>query len=266
MAIITISRGTASGGKLLAECISEKLGYPCIPPDVLVDAGIARNVPYERLKKALDKAPGFFDRKGVRVIHYLAYIREALVKAVQDEHAVYYGMAGQVLLSDLPHVLRVFVIAGMEYRIQAAMARYNINREKAEEILHNADKKRDKWVKHFYNIDRRDPSLYDLVINLDHISIESACDTICTLASQKEFQPSPGSRRRMDSLLLSTKVRSIIAAEGNVNDDSIEVEAEGGTIILKGTAHSMPDADRIRELVHGIPGVTDIKSEMRAVA
>lgn len=266
MAIITISRGTASGGKLLAECISEKLGYPCVSPEVLVDAGIARNVPYERLKKALDKAPGFFDRKGIRVIHYLAYIREALVKAVQDEHVVYYGMAGQVLLSDLPHILRVFVIAGMEYRIQAAMARYNINQAKAEEILQNADRKRDKWVKHFYNIDRRDPNLYDLVINLDHISIESACETICNLASQKEFQPTPESKKRMEDLLLSTRVRSIIAAEGNVNDDSIDVEANSGTIILKGTAHSMADADRIRELVHGIPGVMDIKSDMRAIA
>lgn len=266
MAIITISRGTGSGGKMLAECISEKLGYPLIAPEVLVDAGLAHNVPYERLKKALDKAPGLFDRKGIRVIHYLAYIREALVNAVKDEHAVYYGMAGQVLLSDLPHILRVFVIAGMEYRIQAAMNRYSINRDKAEEILKNADKKRDKWVKHFYNIDRRDPTLYDLVINLDHISIESACETISSLASQKEFLPSPESKKRMEDVLLSTRVRSIIAAEGNVNDDSIEVEADNGVIILKGTAHSMADADRIRELVHEIPDVKDIKSEMRAVA
>ena len=31
MAIITVSRGTFSGGQSLAECVAEKLGYRCLP-------------------------------------------------------------------------------------------------------------------------------------------------------------------------------------------------------------------------------------------
>jgi hypothetical protein len=36
MAVITISRGTFSGGKMLAECLSQTLGYRCIDRDVIV--------------------------------------------------------------------------------------------------------------------------------------------------------------------------------------------------------------------------------------
>lgn len=266
MAIITISRGTGSGGKILAECISEHLGYNCISPDVLVEAGKSHNVPYERLKKALDKAPGLFDRQGIRAVHYLAYIRETLVNAVKDEKAVYYGLAGQVLLKDVPHVLRVFVIANMDYRIESTMRNFNCNREKAIEIIQKVDKKRDKWVKHFFNIDRRDPLLYDLVINLDHISIENACESISTLAGQKEFEPSPESQKRMQDLLLSTSVRSKIAKSGSIKDDRIEIDADDGVIILKGTAYSTEDADKLRQLVLQTPDVKDIRSEMKIKA
>lgn len=263
MAIITISRGTGSGGQRLAECIAEKLGYRFISPEVLVDAARAHNVPYEELKKALDEAPGIFDRKSLNAVHYLAYIREAVVNAVKDEQAVYYGLAGQFLLRDVPHVLRVSVIASMEFRIQAAMDRFQCDRDKAIDIIKHIDKKRDKWVKHFYNIDRRDPSLYDLVINLDRISLSGACDAICDIASHKEFQSTPESKKSLADLLLSTGIRSRIAVEGHIKDDNIEVEVDDGVVTLKGTAHSTVDADKIRELVQKIPGVKSIKSDMR---
>ena len=38
MSIITISRGTFSGGRDLAECLAQKLGYPCISREVIVEA------------------------------------------------------------------------------------------------------------------------------------------------------------------------------------------------------------------------------------
>ena len=37
MSIITISRGTASGGQALAERVSEKLGWPCLSNEVIVE-------------------------------------------------------------------------------------------------------------------------------------------------------------------------------------------------------------------------------------
>jgi len=263
MAIITISRGTASGGQILAECIAAKLGYHCIPPTVLIDAAKEHNVPYEDIKKALYETPGFFDRNSLNAVHYVAYIREAVVKAVKDEQAVYYGLAGQFLLKDLPHVLRVFVIANMEFRAQAAMDRFHCSKSQAIEIIKRIDNKRDKWVKHFYNINRRDPSLYDIVINLDRLSIDGACELICNIASQKEFQATPESQRRLNDLVLSTEVRSTIAANGGINDSKIEVDADDGVIILKGMIHSTAEADKIREVVRKIPDVKDVRSEMR---
>ncbi len=82
MAIITISRGTFSGGQSLAECIAEKLGYRCISREVLVEAAKQYGVPLEKLSKALEDAPGFLERLTTERAHYLACIRVALCKEV----------------------------------------------------------------------------------------------------------------------------------------------------------------------------------------
>ncbi|MGC9027548.1 MAG: cytidylate kinase family protein, partial [bacterium] len=47
MAIITISRGTFSGGQMLAECLAKKLGYKSISREILIEVaekyGISEN-------------------------------------------------------------------------------------------------------------------------------------------------------------------------------------------------------------------------------
>jgi len=98
MAIITISRGTFSGGQSLAECVAEKLGYRCISREVLVEAAKARGVPLEKLSKSLSDVPGILEGMSLERVHYLAYIKAALVSAVKDEMAVYHGLAGHFLL------------------------------------------------------------------------------------------------------------------------------------------------------------------------
>lgn len=49
MAIITISRGSYSKGKEVAEKVAEKLGYTCISRDLLVEASRQFDIPEMRL-------------------------------------------------------------------------------------------------------------------------------------------------------------------------------------------------------------------------
>jgi cytidylate kinase len=172
MAIITISRGTFSGGQSLAECIAEKLGYRCISREVLVKAAKQYGVPLEKLSKALEDAPGLLEHLTGERAHYLAYIRAVLCKEAKDDRMVYHGLVGHLLFRGLPHVLRVRVIANMEFRINGAMDRRHLSREEATQFIKKVDDKRSKWTKFLYGVDWRDPSLYDLVVNLDHINLQ----------------------------------------------------------------------------------------------
>ena len=263
MAIITISRGTFSGGKSLAECIAEKLGYRCLSRVESLGAARRYGVSEEKLSRAISEAPGILEHLSSERRRFLVFIRAALVSEVKDDRVVYHGLAGHFLLSGVPNVLRVRVIASMEFRIKAAMERGHLTREDAIQVIRTMDDKRAKWTKFLYHVDWNDPSPYDLVINLDQINLSSACEIVCHTVSLDEFLTTPGWQKTMDDLTLSTEVRAIIAANGSIADAGVEIEADGGVVTIGGTVGSLEDADKIRETVRTIPGVKEINSKMQ---
>lgn len=263
MAIITISRGTYSGGKELAECLSEKLGYRLLSREqLLADAAEEFGVSEKELENALMNKPGFLEGLSLKRIHYIAYVTAAMCKEVQNDNVVYHGQAGHLLLHGVPHHLRLKVVADMEYRIKAAMERGNFTREKAIQYIKRIDEERDKWVKAVYSVDRNDPYIYDMVINLEHISIRSACELVAQ-AVELEFNTTSESQKTISDLVLASEVRAKIAQSCGVPDDHIEVDATDGVVTLTGTIRSWIDADKIREVVRQLPGVKNIESKMK---
>jgi len=264
MAIITISRGTFSGGQRLAESIAEKLGYRCLARVAIVQQAAKRyGVSEDKITKAIDESPGVLEHLRSDRRRFLAFVRAALVNEVKDDKVVYHGLAGHFLLSGVPNVLKVRVIANMEFRIKAAMDRGHLTREDAKQAIKKMDYKRTRWTKFLYGIDWDDPSPYDLVINLNQISLSSACEIVCHTVSLDSFKTPPGWQKTMGNLTLSTEVKAIIAAHKNIADAGVEIEADGGVITLGGTVASPEHADEIREVVRAIPGVKDINSKMQ---
>jgi cytidylate kinase len=263
VAIITISRGTFSGGRDLAECVAAKLGYRCIPRVVSYEAAKRYGVSDEELTKAISELPGLLDRMGSERARYIACLRAALVSEVKTDNVVYHGLAGHFLLQGIPNVLRVRVIADIEFRIKGAMERTRLTKREAIEYIKKADEKRSRWTKFLYHVDWHDPSLYDIIINLEHIDLHSACDILCHAVTLDEFKTTPEWRKEMDDLVLSTEVRAIIAVNKSVTDSGLEVSADAGTVTLSGTAGSMQDADKIREIARGVRGVKAVNSKMQ---
>jgi len=127
MSIITISRGSYSRGKEVAEKVAAALGYRCISRDVLLEASEIFNVPEIKLVRAIRDAPSILDRFSHGKERYVAYIRASLLRQVQRDNVVYHGLAGHFLLQGIPHVLKVRIIANMEDRIREEMRRENIS-------------------------------------------------------------------------------------------------------------------------------------------
>ncbi len=262
MAIITISRGTYSGGKELAECLASELGYHLLSrEELLTKAAKDFGVSEDKLETAVMNKPGFLEGLSLRRIHFLAYVQAAMINAVQSHNVVYHGQAGHLLLKGIPHHLRLKVVADMEYRIEAAMERNNFTREKAIQYIHQKDEERDKWVRSIYGVDRRDPATYDLIINLERISIPSACKVVADLV-EISFQTTPESKKAVDDMVMASEIRARIALDREISDDNVEVEVNDGFVTLMGTVRHISDADKCRELVRHVPGVKDIQSKM----
>jgi len=263
MSIITISRGTFSGGRKIAECAAEKLGYRCISREVLVDASTEYGVSEDKLLEALTKKPGVMERLTWERNRYLAYIRAALIREAREENIVYHGNAGHLLLKDVPHVLKVRIIANMDFRIAAAMEREKLSRDEVVRFIAKVDEGRAKWTRFLYGVDWHDPSLYDIVVHLDHVGLDGACDVICHMAGMDGYKPTALSREILDDLVLSTHLRALIAADKSISDRQVEVKAERGVVTVTGTVESIWEADKVRILARSTPGAKDVVSELR---
>ena len=67
MPIITISRGSYSKGKEIAEKVAERLGYLCLPREVVLkEASQKHRIPEVTLARAVHDAPSILERLGYK--------------------------------------------------------------------------------------------------------------------------------------------------------------------------------------------------------
>ena len=259
MAVITISRGSFSGGKMLGECLADRLGYRCIDRDVIVERAAAYGVPQEDLRDAMSKPPSFRDRFRHRKYLYLTLIQAALTEEVQAGRSVYHGNAGHLLLRGVSHVVRTRVIAPMSYRVALVRERLAMNDADALAYIQRMDQDRMKWTQYLYGVDWGDPSLYDLVVNYESIDIAHACHLLAETAAYPCFAETPASQAAMNDLALASRVRAKLAVAPATANIEVEVSADRGSVRVRGSAPSRGLPADAEAIVRQVPGVLDVR-------
>ncbi len=208
MGIITISRGSYSQGKEIAEKLSEELGYKCVSREILLETSDHFNIPEIKLSRAIHDAPSILNRLQHGKERFIAYIRETLLEHIQQDNVIYHGLAGQFLLHGIPNILKVRIIADFDERVQEEMKLENITQEEARHTLAKDDEERRKWSMRLYGIDTNDCSLYDVVLHIDNLKIEEAVEILADIAKRQCFRMTPESKQIIREQYLGAKVFS----------------------------------------------------------
>ncbi|MFO7895128.1 MAG: cytidylate kinase-like family protein [Longimicrobiales bacterium] len=200
MAIITISRGTMSGGRAVAECLADQLGYPCVANRVVRDAALSLGLPEDVVREKFETTPHLWSRLNKDRQIYLLAMKAALADRCLKGDLVYHGLAGQFLLADLPAVLRVRLIAPMAKRIEYLTTEHHrLTVESAREFIENVDRERKRWVKVFFDADVEDPFLYDVTVNQRWLTVETACTGIAELAGHSIYEVTDEVRDKLEA-------------------------------------------------------------------
>jgi cytidylate kinase len=261
MAIITISRGSASGGIFLAQGLAEKTGFKLVSREDIIQSASKYGVSAEKLQEALLKPPSFWDRFRHERRRYLCFVQEALCEKAKEDNIIYHGNAGYILLRGISHVLCTHVVAPLSYRIEKLMSRENMLREDAIVYIEKMDRHRKDWCRFLYDVDWLDPNMYDLMINLKTLDIKGAVDIVAAMADRQEFQATDESRKAMENLLLSSRVRSALATDQRTASIELEVNANIGTVYLKGRVRPSSVVNSIIEVIGNVEGVQEINQE-----
>jgi cytidylate kinase len=262
MSIVTINRGSYSRGKEVAEKLALKLGYKCISRDILLEASDEFNIPEMKLIRALHDAPSVLDRFRYGKERYISYIYAALLQHARKDNMVYHGLAGQYFLRDIPHVLKVRIIADMQDRVNEEMRRENISAEKALYILQKDDEERRKWGLQIYSMDTWDSRLYDMVLHIRKLTADDAVDILFDTVQKPIFQATAESLRLVDDLALSAKVKANLAKIA----PKIRVTANQGKIHIHNVDQVLGSEDeaQIKRIAMQVEGVEHVVFNLSA--
>jgi cytidylate kinase len=264
MSIITISRGTKSGGLELADCLSNRLGYKQLSREaVIAESAKKYNFMEKFLLDKLERAPNLWQKFTNEHRRYIIFIQCALLNFIKEDNLIYHGYAGQMLLKGLPHVLKLRVEAPIEYRIKPVKAEFNYTDEQAIAYIEKVDQQRKRWVKMLYNEDWYNPSLYDMCLNLQNMSMETICNMVAVAIEQKDFRSSEKSQKLLENMSLECEVNAAMRSDDKIwGSHEVIVSAHDGVITLKGSAKNKELRDLILDTAAKVKGVKKCKSEI----
>lgn len=258
MSIVTISRGSYSRGREVAEKLAKKLQYDCISRDVVLKTCAEFNIPEVKLVRALHDAPSILERFQHGKERFLSYYRYALLQRVKHDNVVYHGLAGHFILKDIPHVLKVRIVANMEDRVREEMKREGISAEEAFYTLKKDDEERRRWSLKVHGIDTSDSQLYDIVLHIGTLTVDDAVQILYETIQKPSFQTTPAGMAILHDLERAAQLQAKLVDRF----PRVTVTVEGGVAYLKNVGFELKgerhEQNRMAQYLCDIEGVHSI--------
>jgi cytidylate kinase len=198
--IVAIGRELGAGGGEAGKLVARQLGAELLDQQI-VDLVAARiGAPTSYVEARDEHVEGFVDRlfRVITSAYPEAYAAEGLpdwseerlvelTASIIREHAgsnplVVIGRGAPMLLRDRRDAVRAFVTAPVDVRIKRVQARMGCTADEAAREVKKSDQHRLAYMQQYYHADWRDPRLYDIVVNTEHLSVDAAAELISAAA------------------------------------------------------------------------------------
>jgi cytidylate kinase len=264
---MTITRGSLSASRQVAETVGREVGCDIVTREEVINH--ARKYGLEETGMAdtdfMEKQrPHLWDRHAAQRRLYLIYLRASLMDFAVKGDVIYLGHMGQFILSDIPKLLRIRVDTSLEFRIRVGMERAKLSEEEAREYIKNIDATRKNWVKFLYGVDYDSPLLYDIVLNLEHMSLESAAEIIACAVKRPEWAPTEETKKIVKNVHVSSIVSAHLARSPRTRGMELDVDcdAQSGRSTIRGMSPligAVTWKNDIRDVVLAVEGISEVE-------
>ena len=185
--IVCISSTDGTGSEEIGRQVAERLGFRLADGSIIVAAAQAEGLLPESVMAAEERSAGrtlavdFGRVERTETVRGL--IRDAVVSTADEGSVVIYAHAASYALAGRDGVLRVLVTAPEETRVARLAARDGIDEKQARKRVSESDRSRAAYLERFYKVKREEPTDYDLVVNTDQMTAETAADVIVDAAT-----------------------------------------------------------------------------------
>lgn len=193
--VITLGRQLGGGGFKVGKELSRQMNIPFYDRELISLCAERTGIPREVIESYDEKtARNLFLSAWAAPVHaqqrplgqqlfeaQLGTIRELAEK----EPCIILGRCADFALSGRPNVIRIFLYAPMQTRIERIMKRKNLSEKDAKREIERIEKNRKSNYRFFTNCNWGETETYDLCINTATASLESICRLIRTYVKER---------------------------------------------------------------------------------
>ncbi len=263
MYFITISEMYGTHGENIARQMAKKLGYTFYGEEELYKAAEEMGF-LDDVRKLDEKSPSLFEKFfSERPKIYLNRLQSVIFEVAKKGDAVFFGRGSQLLLHSFDCAFHVLLTGSMEKRVQRVMEEKHVSREVAEQMIHRSDHDKRGFVRFAFDEDWLNPQLYDLLLNVDKLSFDSAVKIVVDAAKSDEIKAcGRDSVRLLGKLSLQRKVESALL-EANVLNPHLFVTVEDSNAVrLYGMVNSQEEKEAVERVVKGIKDTKKISNDL----
>ncbi|MGD0751042.1 MAG: cytidylate kinase-like family protein [Anaerolineales bacterium] len=194
--VITINHQIGSGGAVIGQKLSERLGVPFIDREILQQVSQKLNLLEGELEGREERLSSFWQSFGHMVEKMdptqslmtdryfptdkeLFQIQsETISRIAENSQAIFIGRCCQYILRDHPCNFSLLVFADRSARIQRLCSLFHLSPGEADRMIETNDAERSAYIRSFTKQDWLDARLYDLCLNTSSTGVEQACDII----------------------------------------------------------------------------------------
>lgn len=206
--VISITRSLASGDKDIGRIVADELGFSFLDNEIIQLAAEKAGVSPEEVDRAEHTKPLLArihevlgsPSLSISTTHPMEsmsqeqlispppsvsnrqMIQKVIYEAAEKGNVVIAAHASGFHLAGMEGLLRVFVIASVDVRVERLRQMTKLNAQDARRAIEKDDKERQSYLRRFYDVRQELPTHYDLVINTDMFTSSVAAHLIVTAA------------------------------------------------------------------------------------
>ena len=200
MAIISVYKSFATGGREVGRVLAKNFGYQYVDKSLFQEIAEALHVSEGTLESFeqsrqyrisnifsnlfsrgyIQRIVGY-DKSVVEEKEYQNSLKKLVLTVAEEDNAVIIGRASHYFLRDKKNCFRFRLVAPMEFRLRYAVEKHGIDPSQAQNVIERRDRNHEWFHRSVCGDNYDSPLLFHLTVNTGLISIEKTADIILSV-------------------------------------------------------------------------------------
>lgn len=182
---ITLARETGAGGSGLAQIVARRLQWDVLDNEIVDYLEKHYGTPRCLIQRFDEKHENWLSQLLTSQIGGLGFsewtythrVSKLVLLAASHGDVIIVGRGARFILPR-HHGISVRVMAPLDFRVQRVGQQRQLTEEKAREFVIETDRQRKVYIKEHFHQNEEDPHLYDIVLNIEKVTLDAAADII----------------------------------------------------------------------------------------